>query len=80
MHIYQSEMILILLEEEKKQNYMETLAISRKFYSTEIDAYRKEIKTKKTPICGLLNTDKNAWRHLYYANNDLGLITFSGTN
>ncbi len=56
---------------------METWHYCREFY-LDLDLYGKSIRINKISRCGLLNVDKSALRYLYDANNDPGLITFTG--
>ncbi len=45
-----------------------------------LDAYGHVIRANEIPRCGLLSADKSVWKYLYWANNDRGLITFTGMN
>lgn len=80
MHIYHAALMFLLSEGEKnnvdawKHSYY-----CKEFYSTALDAYGEAIGACKIR-CGLFCVEKSAWRCLYEANNDQGLITFTGLN
>ncbi len=80
-YVCHAALILILFkEEEELGTTWKHSHYCSGFITTTLDSYRKSIRINKIPRFGLLNVDKSVWRYLYDANNDPGLIPFTGIN
>ena len=72
--------LLLILDESKegqsKQNQVHSRY--RKQFLKSLDIVGRRIRQRKIPRCCLRDTSKSAWRKLYEAQNDQGMITLTG--
>ncbi len=72
--------LLLILDESKEGQSTRNQVHSwyRKQFLISLDIVGRRIRQRKIPRCCLWDTSESAWRKLYEAQNDQGMITLTG--
>jgi len=70
--------VLLLLDEEEDTSNKRIHSRYRKDFLKSLDIDQRRLRYRKIPRCCLQNPSESAWRKLYSAQNDQGMITLTG--